>query len=500
MYIEPSTNIKILKNVPLDKTYTNTLYFEDKTKQYNYFSGLIKHNLTDQTYQRVNKGVSRVGIKAEALYDCNYMMFQNASFGSKWFYAFITSVEYVNNVVSQINFELDVMQTWFYDCTLRDCFVEREHAEIDKVGMNLLPENVDLGPYVTAHTAQTGLFDRNDVVCAYVSDVNTNGKIINGVYTGLSYFRAHEDNNEQLATFNSILQGMIETNQIDSVVSIFMFPSELCKPDLKMAYPKVFAIDKRTTQLGNESTGYYVPTNQKLLTYPYNLLTVENGCGDVSTLRYEFFAPYENNTSKCGFMLVAYLSPTPEVMVVPFGYNGETTYYNEKITIKDFPQCAFAIDSYKAWLAQNAYKVPIQLGGALIGAIGRGDFLGASSAIGNVLQAELLPNQAKGNQGGSVMFAGGFLDFYFRNKTITPEYAKIIDDYFSMYGYATNENKVPNIHSRPHWNYVKTKTTNIIGSVPSDDLKTIKEIFQKGITFWKKGDEVGNYHLYNAPT
>lgn len=113
MYIQPQTNIRILKNVPLDTTYGHTIYFSDASSQQTYFTGKQKYNLGNYTYQRVKKGVARVGIKSDNLYDCNYMMFQNTSYGTKWFYAFITSVEFVNNECSEITFELDVMQTWF---------------------------------------------------------------------------------------------------------------------------------------------------------------------------------------------------------------------------------------------------------------------------------------------------------------------------------------------------------------------------------------------------
>ena len=112
MHIEPGTNIKILKDCPLDTTYDHTIYFADKASQTNYFVGLTKYTLTNYTYQRVKRGVARVGIKADNLYDCNYMMFQNTNYGNKWFYAFIKSVEYVNNETSEITFEIDVMQTW----------------------------------------------------------------------------------------------------------------------------------------------------------------------------------------------------------------------------------------------------------------------------------------------------------------------------------------------------------------------------------------------------
>ena len=136
MYIEPNSNIRILKDVPLDKTFDHTIYFNSASAQATYFMGLQKYNLNNYTYQRVKRGYARVGIKADNLYDCNYMMFQNTSYGNKWFYAFITSVEYLNNECSQIEFEIDVMQTWFFDYSLDQCFVEREHTVTDNIGLS----------------------------------------------------------------------------------------------------------------------------------------------------------------------------------------------------------------------------------------------------------------------------------------------------------------------------------------------------------------------------
>ena len=85
MYIEPNTNIKIYKDVPLDNTYNHTIYFSSLSNQNAYFhgnSGILKYNLTSQSYQRVVKGSMRIAIKADNLYDCNYLAFQNASFSN----------------------------------------------------------------------------------------------------------------------------------------------------------------------------------------------------------------------------------------------------------------------------------------------------------------------------------------------------------------------------------------------------------------------------------
>lgn len=170
MFIEPNTNIRILKNVPLDNTYKHTIYFDSATAQTNYFIGLTKHNLSQQTYQRVQKGKARVGLNAELLYDCNYMMFQNASFGTKWFYAFITGVEYVNNAVSEITFEIDVMQTWFFDYDLGNNYVVRQHSHSDVIGENITAEPVEVGEIECMDMQRTGLFNSYAVVIAMAED------------------------------------------------------------------------------------------------------------------------------------------------------------------------------------------------------------------------------------------------------------------------------------------------------------------------------------------
>ena len=108
MYIQPNTTIRIIKNCPLDIDYANTIYFTSVSQQTSFFLNTLDgYTLQNNTYQRVDKGKMRVQMNAEALYNCNYLAFQNASFGSKWFYAFITGVEYINNV-NENNEELEL--------------------------------------------------------------------------------------------------------------------------------------------------------------------------------------------------------------------------------------------------------------------------------------------------------------------------------------------------------------------------------------------------------
>lgn len=81
--------------------------------------------------------------------------------------------------------------------------------------------------------------------------------------------------------------------------------------------------------------------------------------------------------------------------------------------------------------------------------------------------------------------------------SIKAEFAKIIDDYFSMFGYKTNKVKVPNLIGRQNWNYVKTIDCNIIGNFPQEDLQEIKDMFNNGLTIWHNTSTFLDYSQNN---
>ena len=153
--IAPNSTVYLLKGVPLDNTYENTIFFASAQLQsaffittnnpnYNYQPTLI----TPLSYQRVKEGVLRVNLPADQIYNCNYMMFQNTTQNAKWFYAFVLNVEYVNEHASNVYYEIDVMQTWLFEANLMPSYVEREHASSDNIDEHLEPEDVSLGDII----------------------------------------------------------------------------------------------------------------------------------------------------------------------------------------------------------------------------------------------------------------------------------------------------------------------------------------------------------------
>lgn len=529
MYIEPNSNIKIYHNVPLDITYKHTLYFDNLAEQNTYFHGnvsILKYNLTAQSYQRVVKGSMRVAVKSDNLYDCNYLAFQNASFGTKWFYAFITGVEYVNNETSEITFEIDVMQTYLFDVTLKECFVEREHSATDNIGGNLIDEHLNFGEYKTNDQINSGVFGSTAInadgsfngfyVAALTSqDVDTSsgveitgnlGTAYSSIYSGLKIkvFNRMNTSGSSIGV-NNWVNAMNNAGLFDSVVCMYMIPHNFFTSDTHI---ESFAISKN---LGNIDG--YVPKNKKLFTYPYNFLNVNNNQGNNAEYRYEDFS----DTGVCNFHIAGSCMPNTQFMLIPRNYKGVSDNMCEPLTLGNLPQCAISGDYYKAWLAQNQAQLGVSLVGSAISAFGAGMSIGAGNVVGGVMgtlssvhgasnllaethKAKVLPNHVSGNQSSSISYSLNYFDFTFNHVTIKAQFAKQIDDYFTMFGYATRRVKKPNRAVRPHWTFTKTSGCVLQGNAPADDIRKICDIYDNGITFWKTASEVGNYSLDNSPS
>lgn len=513
MYIQPQTNVKLLRNVPLDNTYEHTIYFSDASSQLSYFNSLTKFNLTNYTYQRVNSNTIKVAKKADDLYDCNYLIFQNTAFGNKWFYAFITSVEYVNNETALITYEIDVMQTWFFECEPTMCYVEREHAITDGIGENIIPENIDTGEYVFNGFGKiTNVLDPLCVVIM-VADTESEayGTLYDGIFGGCKLYAYDRTDVSNIVAF---LSGY--SSKPEAIVGIYMAPvigtgGAIGSGGVVLEYSNAsYTLNVSQDAITDQTLiDWYQPKNNKLYTYPYNFLVISNGKTSAS-YRYEYFDALTPR-----FEIDVPITMPIQVALRPRNYkgSGDNTLNTETMTLDDYPMCSWTTDSFSAWLAQNSLPIGgsvasagvagiASLAGVTIPGIG---LLAGASQVANLLgqgyKSAISADVARGNlNSGSVDVASGNKTFFGGRCCVSHQYAKMIDDYFSVYGYATRQVKYPNRSSRPHWNYVKTVDACVTGSAPADDTKKICEIYNKGITFWKNGSEVGNYALDNSPS
>lgn len=503
----PLTVVRVLKNIDFDNSYTDVMDFDTVQAQTAFFQSKTKFTFTDLQPVRLQNKL-RLPVVADNLYDCNYIMWQNANFSQKWFYAFITNVEFININMCEVTVEIDYMQTWWHDWVSLPCFVVREHTNNDTIGANIEEENIGYGDYVIMERDRFMPLDDSFYICVLKSyreetDGDFSGGLRAGIYNGMTLL-VYKPDSEGISALNTLIKLLNEKNWQDDVISIFMCPLPLiAEPNTDRG----FAFNKGITKQYTSIDGY-VPKNNKLFCYPYNFLYVTNLQGNSGTYRYEFFNN-PNNSSLCGFIGTGDCSPSGSIYIIPDYYKGVEYNYDEMLSLTGFPQCPWSSDSYKAWLAQNSSTVGMQaLGSALgVGALlasGGGALAvagGALTGIGSVLtsldRAQAQPNQSKGNTSGNGAYIAGALNFDIYKKCITAEYARTIDDYFSLYGYASNKIKQPNIKGRASWNYVKTDGFKANGSVPFEDMAKIKQVFDRGVTFWH-GDYVGDYSRSNG--
>ena len=552
MAFNPTSTI-YLCNVPIDNTYKNQIYFATRSDQQNYFSYKVVKTFSEYLTVRTNRSDGSLisSIKVRANIDelrslpCNYMYYQNANHGTRFYYAFITQFIYVNEATTEIVFETDVYQTWMLDCALKPSYVVREHSVTDNVGDNLVPEKFNYQDYVyqlakddktlkdwgyLVATTQHDLTDPTlwEQIFGTNNSVAVNGKKMSGIYQGLFFYYFNSE-----TELNKFLNLIVERGG-DCVVFIAVIP-EFCvtKNDIGVEndnwadgqgylHSSTFPAEQDIMILditANGSFEGYVPRNKKLFTSPYYKLIVSNHNGDTAEYNIEDFEV----PTEIMFTMYGDISANPSITLVPIEYKGIARHYDAGISISGFPQASFNTDTFKLWLAKNQYGVALDTagnlghiiagvssiaaapatGGASL-ALGAGSIAsgvqGVLGTINGVYQASKEPNKAHGTGAkNNLLTAMGENKFSFYIRTLRKEHARTIDDFFTMYGYQTNKVKIPNVSSRPNFNYVQTIDVNIVGAIPNDDMTTLKNIYNQGVTLWKSHAIVGDYTWANNP-
>lgn len=507
-----------LLNAPLENDYKHTLYFNSKSSQEEYFKSRIVKSYEDFSYQRKDN-IIRVPDHFDNLQQVNYVMYQNSAYSSKWFYAFVTDVVYVDDGRTDIHIDTDYIQTWMFDITIKPSFVEREHVSDDTVGIHTVPEQLETGPYICNEKTIDDKTAKVDAIYMAYNDYanskyDVKGNAHGGVYSGMGYdlipFTA-----EGITSLNTLLSEYDKDAKAEGIAAIFMGPSFIKEgttwgPQTIGATwtPGKYDISQsKSTNLNG-----YTPRNKKLLTFPFNYLYVSNNAGGSAVYRYESFSD-----STCNFEVQWVITPGMSIRMNPKNYNGISLNNDEGINLGKYATCCWTSDAYTNWLTSNSVNVGMSLAagaGAIVGGVALGLMTGGiglavagtiggglltiGNSVGQVYQHSLTPDQAKGNTNcGDVMSGSGQNCFMFYKMSLRKEYAQIIDKYFDMFGYKVNMVKTPNTHHRSRYWYTKTIDVNIDGAIPTKDMQKIKDCYNSGITFWRNASEIQNYELSN---
>ena len=539
-----NSKILLVKNIHIDRQYTNVLSYSEAQ-----MLELCQANLVAQAdnYSFLRPtGSIMAGFTYSQCLQANYIAFQNPDYSNKWFFAWIDDVIYKGDKNTEITFTIDAWSTWFDKWQKKVCFINRQHVNNDTIGLHTIPENLDVGEVIQENITEDLAYG-NDF--GYWIAVASNWKIKDGS-TGTEALESNKgtqnsgitvyDNTvfgtqlfffhiTDLSSFADLVLLLLRTNadgHIEDVQNIFILPNVAIEQSkltqhtasvggqnfsfYTMGYdltPKKF-----NTEI-NKITSFsdYIPKNNKCFVYPYNYIFVSNNQGSNNIYKYEDF-----NTEKCIFENQFSIAIGGSGRIVPKNYKGMATNDDEALALGKYPTCAWSSDAFTNWLTQNSVNMAVSLGltaGAIAGTIATGGatapalagaVMSVAGNIGNTIgqfyQASLLPNINGGQANGDVIWACNRNVFSFRQMRVKTEYLKIIDDYFTRFGYAVKSLAMPNITGRQYWNYVEIGASEEIGygEVPSKFMDIINNACRRGVTIWHNHANVGNYSLNNT--
>lgn len=293
----------------------------------------------------------------------------------------------------------------------------------------------------------------------------------------------------------------------------------------------------------------YTPKNAKTLQYPYAVLHITNNDGSAIDLKYEKFRkPSDNSIVDAQLRLTGCTTGEGKVRLTPEQYLGvaETALdYDTAIDSSAFPTVSMVGDPYLIYLAQNKnriqngydqmlYSAAASIGGAaasdiqsvammyagsqagggessgISGKMAGQNTLGAgvSSAIttfGKVqsLNAQfsdmaIAPATASGLSGIGLAFQNGKKLFTVTCKTVDRYHAKMIDDFYTMFGYPVRSIQNPNLCARTKFTYIKTVGVIVKGSAPELVKQDLENKLNNGLRFWSSTGDIGDFSVNNA--
>lgn len=591
--IKPMTDVHFLSNAPVDYQMNNVLWLASEQEEANFF--LSKTKFSFDSCRAVNNDGDpweitvplTDGSTLDDYYNCNYLMWRNPQFSSKWFYAYIGTPRPASAGSVTVPFQIDYWQTWHWSCEFPATMVRRETVKDDTIGANLIEENVETGEFVispadigtAAYTGigtdiieESGWNTTPCVLIAYTykpskttaeTDPGTyiinaikdaagsftynlkniapsfaGGRFQQGIYQACDFisFKVDTTNQDKLDTtiqaINLYLQKLVDGVMIQSVqvlrmIPEFMAPASGVQP-INSAHPRVNNIKGKASPT---TFGSYTPNNNKLYTQQFNYLVIDNGSGSQMEMGYEYFngdASQSIPAHTPTFRLYSQLSNSPACRLIPYSYKGPKARENPlySLELNTYPLCSYSYNEMHAdyFANQNSYAVQgirntANLATGLVGGVAStvtgavtGGLAGAMSGIAQIANTALdaadaiakqkdrarIPNEVVGLSDSNIQFAIGRMSFIEYRMQVQTYYAKIIDNYFTAYGYAINDIKKPELNTRTRFNFIWTQGANVLGDLPTEAKNVINQQLDAGLRIWHDPSAWMDYSVKNT--
>lgn len=534
----PTTNLRLL-STPLESDYRNTLWFPNREAQTNYFLAKTVKTFTDFNYIKKNNTIVVAG-EVDLYYNCNYIMYQNANFTNKWFYAFINRIEWASNNSVRLYVSTDCIQTWFFDITYFQSYVDRCHSDTDVVGDNIVPEDFSVGnPGGYQLAGSTDLAPDGIALFAtstYTGESKT-GSVNSGIYSGGQNLVDFHIDNPGVGT---ILDSYVKNGTATAVIKLQQYPYKLKNGPMAVSFSKY-----------PTSIAGYTPKNKKMLSSAFitcfmsmygqetnfnpafiagNNVTLKLSADQTSGTISAFVENYSNGS----ISTIALFASIPES---GWSYNqykndynlhsASNSIYQRRATLnRGLNKVNSVIDVAGSLADLTQSAVNLTSPGNLISQFG--GFNPSTSAIGNLANSAQNTVSSFGNAytqlggideitqdlaaisesynapaTGGMSASNGYISagktvFSYGYKVLPKDIVVRCDKFLSVYGYKQSEYRSINLHARASWTYIKTNGLNAQGNFPDEDMNIIKRAFNNGIFFWAYTATYGNFDQNNA--
>lgn len=536
----PTTALRLL-DTPLESDYRNTLWFPNREAQTAYFLGKTIKTYENFQYIKKNNTIVVDG-EVDLLYNCNYIMYQNNNFTNKWFYAFIDRIEWASNSSVRLYVSTDVIQTWFFDITYYDSYVDRCHSDTDVAGDNIVPEDFSVGnPGGYQVAGSTDLAPDGIALFAtstYTGESRT-GSVNSGIYSGgQNLVDFHIDN----PGVGSILDSYVKNGTATAVIKLQQYPYKLKNGPITVSFSKY-----------PSSISGYTPKNNKMLSSAFvtcfmsmygqetdfNPVFITDSKVNIKVSADQTsgtISAFVENYSDGSISTISMFASIPES---GWSYNQYKNDYNlhsgsnaiyttRQALSKGFNFSKAFLDTGANALNTTASALnivnPINnfiagRGGYGAGALRSGaDLLNqGESMLGSIQNmvvqttgideisqdlATISENYNAPATGGmsasNGYIATGKTVFSYGYKVLPRDIVERCDKFLTVYGYKQSEYRAINLHARASWTYIKTNGLNASGNFPDDDMNIIKRAFNNGIFFWVYTATFGNFGQNNA--
>lgn len=482
----PTTTIYLFKDTRVDAQ--NQPYFTNEGEKMAWYFSHPSITYSQYSYQREQRQYVRVNGKADVLRAYDMMAWKNEE--NKWVLCNITGVEFINPNCTEVTFEVDYMQTFIENTQFRHCWVEREMQSNDWDGTkpswnNLQPEGLETGSLIRSPVTsamEEAKFDTFSAVVISKYDIDGNDTFTvtsnNNYPSGLNVLRFDIPKNGTLLGLSAYLntlsgKGIDVTN---AIVGIFVCPARYAAEG---TWNQVITVSPNW----NIIDGYEI-VNSKCFTSEFVNFELSNRRGEEVELKPERFTETDNIILR---MEANFGWGSGGALLYPQSYEGYPKDYGV-ILFNDI-QSPFTSSAFGSWLSQNAGSLVL---GGMLNIISKGSTGKAVGAISSAAESVIkIAERAKDPAAVGGQSAGNVLQLVLDNygfsiNWVWPTAANIkcIDDYFSRYGYRTNRLKVPNVNTRPLWNYVKTAGAVVSGPFTHTAKVAMQNQLDNGVTFW----------------